>query len=132
GENWTTNVIAAIAGSNHGTTWYDPATRKGVAILVTWDDWGGVFDHAVPQPGCGGYSQGMRVPLLVISPFAKTGLVTTPASFGAIPRLIEDVFASSVRLGGESRDVSDGDLLTAFDFAQAPKARPTAVFAACN
>jgi phospholipase C len=101
-------------------------------ILVTWDDWGGVFDHAAPTPVCASYSQGMRVPMLVISPFAKSGVIATPTSFGAIPRLIEDVFANSTRLGGASRDVSDGDLLTALDFAQTPKSAPRQVFATCN
>jgi phospholipase C len=132
GENWTTNVIAAIAAANGGKTWYDPATGKGAVILVTWDDWGGVYDHVAPQTVCNGYSQGMRVPMLVISPFAKTGVVSAGASFGAIPRLVEDVFANSTRLGGASRDMSDGDLLAAFDFSQPAKPAPVSRFATCQ
>jgi phospholipase C len=65
GENWTTNRINAIMKS---PLW------SSTAILITWDDYGGFYDH-VPPPVVNPYMLGPRVPLLVISPYARPGTV---------------------------------------------------------
>src|SRR5262249_24710700 len=66
GENWTVQYINAIM---QGPNW--PTT----AIVLTWDDFGGFYDHVVP-PAVDYYGLGIRVPLLVISPYVKEGIVS--------------------------------------------------------
>ena len=57
------------------------------AIFLTWDDWGGFYDHVVP-PTVDGNGYGMRVPALVISPYAKPRLHRPP---GAVVRRLQQV-----------------------------------------
>src|SRR5262245_45900965 len=65
GQAWVTNLIdAAMLGPDWDST----------AIFLAWDDWGGFYDHMVP-PTVGGEEYGLRVPGLVISPYAKAGYV---------------------------------------------------------
>jgi len=81
GENWSTQVIDAIMNS---PMW------KNTAIFVTWDDYGGFYDH-VPPPQVDGFGFGLRVPLLVISPYAKEGVVDHHlGEFSSVLRFIED------------------------------------------
>jgi phospholipase C len=63
GENWVHSIISKIQGSQ-----YWPST----VIFLTWDDSGGWYDHVVP-PQVDKYGLGLRVPLLMISPYAKQG-----------------------------------------------------------
>ena len=63
GENWTTQVVNAIMASPE---W------KSTAIFLTWDDYGGFYDH-VPPREVDMMGFGIRVPMLMISPYAKTG-----------------------------------------------------------
>jgi phospholipase C len=71
---------------------------SSTAIFVTWDDWGGFYDHVVPpRVDVNGY--GLRVPGLVISPFARRGYVDHQVlSFDAYLKFIEDDFLSGERL----------------------------------
>jgi phospholipase C len=81
GENWTTRVVNAIMGS---PIW--PRT----AIFLTWDEWGGFYDH-VPPRQVDAFGFGFRVPLLVISPYARQGYVDhRRAEFSSVLRFIED------------------------------------------
>ncbi len=108
GENWTVQQINAIM---QGPNW------SSTAIVLTWDDFGGFYDH-VPPPGVDQLGLGPRVPLIVISPYAKEGVVShTTYEFGSVLQLIEnryDVKAMS------QRDVEANSLLDMFDFTQAP------------
>jgi phospholipase C len=81
------------------------------AIFLTWDDWGGFYDHVVP-PRVDGNGYGLRVPGLVISPWVRPGTIQhATLSFDSYLRLIEDRF-----LGGQRLDPkTDGR----------PDARPT-------
>jgi phospholipase C len=120
GENDTVAIANALMKSPH---W------KETLLIVTWDDWGGFYDHVAPatSPCPGGkdaFDLGFRVPTLLISPWTKKGLVYhTPTEQASIPRLIEDLFAlprmSSVA-GSLATDGTAGDLLGAFDFTQTP------------
>ena len=106
------------------------------AIFLTWDDWGGFYDHAVsPKVDQDGY--GLRVPELVISPYAKRGYVDHQTlSFDAYLKFIEDDFLGGARLDPRSDGRPDprpdvrenepalGNLLSEFDFRQAPR-KPT-------
>ncbi len=66
GENWTTEIVNAVMES---PDW------DSTAIFITWDDYGGFYDH-VPPPQVDDFGFGIRVPLLVISPYAKQGFVS--------------------------------------------------------
>jgi phospholipase C len=81
GENWTTQVVNTVMRS---PVW------KDTAIFITWDDWGGFYDH-VPPTHLDRFGLGFRVPLLLISPFARRGHVDHRlAEFSSVLRFIED------------------------------------------
>jgi phospholipase C len=109
GQNATVGIITSIMRSS---AWKDSA------ILLTWDDWGGWYDHVVP-PQVDGDGYGFRVPALIISPFAKKGFILhDTADFTSILKFIE-------RLHGlaplTTRDEAATDLMAAFDFSQPPR-----------
>jgi len=118
GPSWVASVVNAIGKSS-----YWPNT----AIIITWDDWGGWYDH-VPPPkvlkdcqewGCG-FVYGFRVPLIVVSPYAKKGYVShVTHDFGSILKFIEGVFTLP-SLG--YADAYADDLSDCFQFDAAPRA----------
>jgi phospholipase C len=114
GEQAVVSEVDAIMSSQY---W------NSTAIFLTWDDWGGFYDH-VPPPQVDGYGYGFRVPCLIISPFAKRGFVdNTQGDFTSILKFIEtDFHLPSL----SSRDANAGDLMEAFNFTQEP--RPPLVF----
>jgi phospholipase C len=109
GEIATVAIISAIMRS---PLW------ESSAIILSWDDWGGWYDHvAPPQVDRDGY--GFRVPALIVSPYAKQGLIFhETADFTSILKFIE-------RLHGlaplSTRDEQANDLMNAFDFRQPPR-----------
>ena len=109
GENWTTEVVNTVMESPH---WED------TAIFITWDDYGGFYDH-VPPPQVDDFGFGIRVPLLIISPYARRGFVTHElGEFSSVLRFIEDNWGLS-QLTHRDRDATP--LLSAFDFEQPPR-----------
>jgi phospholipase C len=123
GENWTVEQINKIMKDTAHDYW------QKTAILITWDDFGGWYDH-VPPPrkyGCDPkkpYGLGFRLPLLVISPWAKPGFIFRETSEQAsVPRFIEKVFGAKQTLSDLDPAAQDGqanDLMGAFDFQQKP------------
>jgi phospholipase C len=119
GENWTVGHINHLMNSAY---WQD------TAILFTMDDFGGWYDHVTPprQYGCDPhhpYGLGFRLPLIVISPYAKPGFVFhEDAEQASIPRFIEKVFGAPPlsSLDPAAQDGQANDLMNAFDFTQAP------------
>jgi phospholipase C len=119
GENWTVGYVNQIMQSEY---W------KDTAILFTMDDFGGWYDHVPPprQYGCDGtnpYGLGMRLPLIVISPYARPGFVFKEQSEQAsIPRFIEKVFGAPAlsTLDPAAQDGQANDLMNAFDWNQTP------------
>jgi phospholipase C len=108
GENWTVQHLNAIM---QGPDW--PTT----AIILTWDDFGGFYDH-VPPPSTDQFGLGPRVPLLVISPYAKEGVIShTVYEFASVLQLIE---ARHKVKALSRRDVEANSLLDMFDFSQPP------------
>lgn len=90
---------------------------KDTAIIVTWDDFGGFFDH-VPPPAVDQYGYGPRVPALVISPYARAGVIChTKFDFTSPLKLIEERFGL---MPLTSRDTAANDMLDCFDFNQPP------------
>jgi len=111
GENWTVAQLNAIM---QGPAW--PTT----AIVLTWDDFGGFYDHVAP-PAADQFGFGPRVPLIVISPYVKEGIVShTVYEFASVLRLIETRFNLKPLA---TRDAIANSLLDMFDFAQRPAPR---------
>ena len=75
-----------------------PRLEVSTAIFLTWDDWGGFYDHVVP-PAVDENGYGMRVPGIVISPYARHGFIDHQTlSFDAYNKFIEDDFLGGQRL----------------------------------
>lgn len=88
------------------------------AFLMTYDDWGGWYDHATP-PQVDEFGYGFRVPALLISPYAKRGQIdSTELDFTSILRFIEDNY--NLRPLAR-RDAQARSIISAFDFSQAPR-----------
>jgi len=89
GPSWVTSIVNSIGGSQF---WAD------TVVIVTWDDWGGWYDHVAPTIRNSGsypnsYEYGFRVPLIVISPYSKPKYIShQPNDFGSILKFIEEVF----------------------------------------
>jgi phospholipase C len=116
GPSWVAAIVNAIGGSSY---W------SNTAVIITWDDWGGWYDH-VPPPKViedrtswgSGYVYGFRVPLIIVSPYAKAGYVShVTHDFGSILKFIEQVF-SLPSLG--YADAAADDLSDCFNFSQTP------------
>jgi phospholipase C len=124
GQAYVTSLINAIGRSPcWGTT----------AIFLSWDDWGGFYDHVKP-PQVDELGLGLRVPGLVISPYARQGYIDhQQLSHDAYRRFIEDDFLGGARLNPSTdgrpdrradvreEDTRLGDLTSEFDFNQAPR-----------
>ena len=110
GPSWVAQVVNAI-----GTSPYWNST----AIVVVWDDWGGWYDHVAP-PQLDYTGLGIRVPMLVISPYARAGYVShTQYEFGSILKFVEDTFGLG-RLG--TSDTRANSISDVFNFSQPPRA----------
>ncbi|HLI95659.1 MAG TPA: alkaline phosphatase family protein [Candidatus Baltobacteraceae bacterium] len=108
GPSWVASVVNAVGNSQY---W------NSTVIFVLWDDWGGWYDHVAPQR-YNGYELGFRVPLIVISPYAKRGYVShVQHEFGSILRYTEELFDLQ-SLG--NTDARADDLSDCFDYSQAP------------
>jgi phospholipase C len=128
------------AGQSYVTSLVDAAMKgpdwRSTAIFLSWDDWGGFYDHVRP-PSVDENGYGLRVPGLVISPYAKQGYVDHQTlSFDAYDKFIEDDFLHGRRLDPATDGRPDprpdvrenakvlGDLTADFDFSRPPR-RPT-------
>jgi len=111
GENFVTNIVNTIMNSSY---W------NSTAIFVTWDDWGGFYDH-VPPSTIDGVGLGPRVPLIVISPYAKQGYIShAQAEFSSFVKFIEENWGLP-GLGQRDALSQTSDLMDFFDFNQAPQ-----------
>jgi phospholipase C len=125
GQAWVTSLVNAVMES---PDW------SSTAIFLAWDDWGGFYDHVVP-PTVDENGYGLRVPGIVISPYAKHGFIDHQTlSFDAYAKFIEDDFLGGQRLDPKTDGRPDprpdvrealpqlGDLAQDFDFNQATRA----------
>lgn len=117
GPSWVAAIVNAIGNSPY---W------SNTAIIITWDDWGGWYDH-VPPPKVindgrswgSGYVYGFRVPLIVVSPYAKAHYIShVDHDFGSILNFVEQVYGLP-SLGYADAHAND-DLSDCFDFNQSP------------
>jgi phospholipase C len=112
GPSWVADVIDAVAGyDNQGNQINNCGYWDNTAIIVTWDDWGGWYDHVAPQvirdgkSWGSGYVYGFRVPMMVVSKYTPAGTISGPCNsdgtctnnvpphihdFGSILRFIEN------------------------------------------
>jgi phospholipase C len=124
GQAWVTRLVNAVM---KGPDW------KNTAIFLAWDDWGGFYDHVKP-PVVDANGYGLRVPGLVISPYARKGYVDHQIlSFDAYLKFIENDFLHGRRLNPKTDGRPDprpdvrenakilGDLVNDFDFGQKPR-----------
>lgn len=109
GPDWVGNIVNTIGASQF---W------DSTAIFITWDDFGGWYDHVVP-PQIDAMGAGFRVPLIVVSPYARHGYVShTTREFGSFLRYIENVFNLP---GLGTRDTTTDDFTDCFDYTQTPQ-----------
>lgn len=110
GPSWVAALVNAVGKS---TFW------NSTAIFVMWDDWGGLYDH-VPPPYLGTDSLGFRVPLLVISPYAKQHYVShVQYETASVLRFAEDLFGLAQLSDADARASSPA--ADCFDFSQPPR-----------
>jgi phospholipase C len=125
GQSYVTSLINAAMKS---PDW------SSTAIFLAWDDWGGFYDHVQP-PTVDENGYGLRVPAMVISPYARRGFIDHQTlSFDAYDKFIEDDFLGGQRLDPKTDGRPDprpdvrenekilGDLYKDFDFNQSPLA----------
>jgi len=110
GENWTVGRINAIMQG--------PADQwNSTVIFLTWDDFGGFYDH-VPPPIIDEFGLGLRVPMIIISPYALQGYIShTTYEFSSVLKFIEEVFNLPPLT---QRDAQANDMMDSFDFKQNP------------
>jgi phospholipase C len=115
GPDWVASIVNAIGRSPF---WHD------TAIFIVWDDSGGWYDH-VPPPQLDYDGLGDRVPLIVISPYARSGVVShTQYEFGSILKFAEERFGLAPLAASDRRA---NDLTDCFDFSRPPRSfRPIA------
>jgi phospholipase C len=124
GQTYVTGVVNAIMRSRDWSS---------TAIFLAWDDWGGFYDHVKP-PTVDAQGYGLRVPAIVISPYAKRGYIDHQVlSSDAYLKFIEDDFLHGQRLNPRTDGRPDprptvrenvkilGDLRKDFNFAQKPR-----------
>ncbi|MGH3578399.1 MAG: alkaline phosphatase family protein, partial [Mycobacterium sp.] len=124
GQSYVTGLINAVMSS---PDW------SSTAIFLAWDDWGGFYDQVKP-PTVDQNGYGLRVPAMVISPYARRGVVDHQTlSFDAYDKFIEDDFLHGQRLDPRTDGRPDprptvresvhilGDVAADFDFNQAPR-----------
>jgi phospholipase C len=124
GQSYVTGLINAVM---KGPDW------DSTAIFLSWDDWGGFYDHVKP-PTVDQNGYGLRVPGLVISAYAKAGYLDHQTlSFDAYVKFIEDDFLGGARIDPRTDGRPDprpdvrenvsilGDLRSDFDFSQPPR-----------
>jgi phospholipase C len=124
GQAYVTSLVNAIM---QGPNW------NSCVVFLSWDDWGGFYDH-VPPPVVDGNGYGLRVPGIVISPYAKQGFIDHQVlSHDGYNKFIEDLFLGGQRIDPRTDGRPDprpgvresatvlGDLLADFDFTQPPR-----------
>jgi phospholipase C len=109
GPSWVTALVNTVGESKF---W------DSTVIFVQWDDWGGLYDH-VPPPYEGRDGLGFRVPLLMISPYARRRVTHVQYETASVLRFAENLFGLSQLSGADRRANAPGK--DSFDFAQKPR-----------
>lgn len=109
GDNWIGQVVSAI---EHGPDW------ASTTIFIAYDDCGCFYDHVAPGKNPDGTKQGPRVPVVIVSPYAKAGYTdSTPATFASILAYEEYVFGLRPL---SANDAAAYDFANSFNYSQTP------------
>jgi phospholipase C len=109
GPSWVASIVNAVGQS----PFWD-----STAIIIYWDDWGGYYDH-VPPPQLDNWGLGMRVPMMVVSPYAKQGYVShVQYETTSVAKFIESIFGLPALAVADQRA---NNLEDCFDFTQTPR-----------
>ncbi|HTX58568.1 MAG TPA: alkaline phosphatase family protein [Verrucomicrobiae bacterium] len=111
GPTWVAKVVNAIGASKY---W------NSTAIFIFWDDWGGFYDHVPPYVVRDQAGPGFRVPLLVVSPYARQGVAHTNVEVDTLLNFTESTFGLG-SLGAADASPYLNNLNAFFDFQAAPK-----------
>jgi len=110
GPSWVASVVNAIG---QGSDW------NSTAIIILWDDWGGWYDHVAP-PQLDYAGLGFRVPMIVVSPYAKQGYISsTQYEFGSVIKFVEEAYGLGSLGTTDQRANSIDDM---FNFSAKPRA----------
>jgi phospholipase C len=135
GPSWVASIVNAIGNSacTDVVTGQTLTYWQDTVILITWDDWGGWYDHVVPPPLpanapaiVSSSAYGFRVPLLVVSAYTPPGTVSNVMGedFGTLLKFTEEIFnLGNIQpggLGAFADSWSNGDLSEFFQFGQPP------------
>jgi phospholipase C len=116
GPSWVASIVNAVGTGPQWST---------SAVIILWDDWGGYYDGQKP-PHRDFRGLGIRVPCIIISPYARKGYVShTQYEFGSVLKFIENVFLLPPLVnypGYGYTDLRANSLLDSFDFTQKPRA----------
>jgi phospholipase C len=116
GPSWVAGIVNAVGESPY---W------DSTAIIVLWDDWGGWYDN-LPPPQRDFRGLGLRVPCLIVSPYARAHYVShTEYEYGSILKFVEEAFGlpqlDTLGRGSGYTDGRANSLMDAFDFTQVPR-----------
>jgi len=123
GPSWVTSIVNAIGAStscdNGGGYW------QNTAIVITWDDWGGWYDHERPtflaQPE-GDYQLGFRVPMIFVSAYTPAGYINNARhDFGSILRFVEHTFGIQEGILNFADARASNDLADFYDLTKPPR-----------
>ncbi len=123
GPSWVGSIVNAIGNNGkcrNGETYWDDTV-----VIITWDDWGGWYDHEPPEflsgPE-GDYQYGFRVPMMVVSAYTPQGYVDNERhDFGSILRFVEQNFGIAEGALGFADARSTTDLTNFFDLTKPPR-----------
>jgi phospholipase C len=127
GPSWVASIVNAVGTTPcknpDGSSYW-----SSTAIIVTWDDWGGWYDHEPPTTEArpqGGYQMGFRVPLIVVSAYTPAGFISnSPEDFGSVARFIERNFGITEGALTFADLRSTSDLREFFYFSKPRRFRP--------
>ena len=130
GENDSVSIINALMARPE---WNE------MAIVLTYDDSGGFYDSVKPSvdvcPDGKTYGRGFRLPLMILSPYARRGsILKNVTEQASVPRLVEELWGIPFMTARDrrARDGVAGSLLGAFDFAQPPRKQFVLPTLSCN
>jgi phospholipase C len=131
GPEWVSSIVNALGksweASGHHCDYWGNNSNDTTAIIITWDDWGGFYDHrkppflSVPSEGQGDYQYGFRVPMLVVSAYTNPTIDSANQyDFGSILRFIEQNYGLGEGALGLADARSHTDLTSFFNLQQKP------------
>jgi len=125
GPSWVAAIVNAVGTSKCKNPADGSSYWESTAIIVTWDDWGGWYDHEPPRIEAypqGGYQMGFRVPLIVVSAYTPAGYIHNGREdFGSVIRFVERNFEIMEGALAFADARGEGDLTEFFSLGNPPR-----------